>query len=76
MDKYKAQLVAKGFTQVEGIDYDETFSPVVKFQSIRTLMAAVAYHDLELHQMDVKTAFLNGELDEETYMNQLEGFLV
>ena len=62
--------------QVEGIDYFETFSPIVKFQSIRTLMAVVAYHDLELHQMDIKTTFLNGELDEEIYMKQPKGFLV
>ena len=75
LDKYKARLVAKGFTQVEGIDYEETFSPIVKFQSIRTFAALVACRDLELHQMDVKTAFLNGELEEEIYMKQPEGFV-
>ena len=61
---------------MEGIDYEGTLSPVVKFQSIRTLAALVACHDLELHQMDVKTAFLNDELEEEIYMKQPEGFVV
>ena len=76
LDKYKARLVAKGFTQVEGIDYEEKFSPVVKFQSIWTLEALVARRDLELHQMDVKTAFLNDELEEEIYMKQPKEFMV
>ena len=69
-----AKLVAKGFTQKEGIDYKDTFSPVSKKDSLRIIMALVAHFDLELHQMDVKTAFLNGNLDEDIYMEQPEGF--
>jgi hypothetical protein len=72
---YKARLVAKGFRQTHGIDYDETFSPVAMIKSIRILLAIAAYYDYEIWQMDVKTAFLNGNLLEDVYMTQPEGFV-
>ncbi|GJU07406.1 retrotransposon protein, putative, ty1-copia subclass [Tanacetum coccineum] len=68
-------LVAKGFTQTYGVDYEETFSPVADIKAIRILIAIVAYYDYEIWQMDVKTAFLNGRLNEDVYMVQLEGFM-
>ena len=70
IEKDKARLVAKEFTQKEGIDYTQTFSPVSKKDSFRIILALVAHLDLELQQMDVKTAFLNGDLEEEVYMKQ------
>ncbi|MCP4491938.1 MAG: DDE-type integrase/transposase/recombinase [Gammaproteobacteria bacterium] len=76
VERYKARLVAKGFTQKYGIDYDETFSPVVRFESVRALIALAAQQGMKLHQMDVTTAFLNGELTEEIFMEQPDGFLV
>jgi hypothetical protein len=66
--KYKARLVAKGFTQKEGEDFFNTYSPVTRLTTIRVLVALAASQGLLIHQMDVKTAFLNGELDEEIYM--------
>jgi hypothetical protein len=72
--RYNARLVAKGFTQKERIDYTKTFSPVSKKDSLHVIMALVAHFDLELQQMDVKTTFLNGDLEEEVYMKQPEGF--
>ena len=74
--RYKAMLVAKGFSQKEGVDYNEIFSPVVKHTSIRVILALVASYNLELDQMDVKTAFLHGLLDEEIFMKQPEGYEV
>ncbi|GKC80336.1 retrotransposon protein, putative, ty1-copia subclass, partial [Tanacetum coccineum] len=72
---YKAHLVAKGYTQTPGIDYKETFSPVADIRAIRILIAIAAFYDYEIWQMDVKTAFLNGYLNEEVYMEQPEGFV-
>jgi transposase InsO family protein len=74
--RFKARLVAKGFSQIPGVDYNDVFSPVVKHSSIRTFFGIVAMRDLELEQLDVKTAFLHGELEEEIYMDQPEGFIV
>ena len=76
IDKYKARLVVKGYKQKEGLDYIDTYSPVTRITSIRILIALAAMHDLKIHQMDVKTAFLNGKLEEEIYMEQPEGFIV
>jgi Reverse transcriptase (RNA-dependent DNA polymerase) len=75
-ERYKARLIAKGFTQKEDIDFNETFLPVSKKDSLRIVLALVAHCDLELHQMDVNTDFLNGELEEEVYMDQPEGFSI
>ena len=74
VERCKARLVAQGFTQKFGIDYDETFCPVVRFESVRTVIALAVQYALKLHQIDVATAFLNGELKEEVYMKQPEGF--
>ena len=72
---FKSRLVAKGFKQTHGIDYDETFSPVVILKSIRILLAIAAYYDYKIWKMDVKIAFLNGNLLEDVYMTQSKGFL-
>ena len=74
--KYKARLVVKGYNQREGLDYFDTYSPVTRITSIRMLIAIAAVYKLEIHQMDVKTAFLNGDLEEEIYLEQPEGFIV
>ena len=76
IDKYKARLVVKGYKQKEGVDYFDTYLPVTRVTSIRMLIAIAALYNLEIYQMDVKTAFLNGELKEEIYMEQPEGFIV
>ena len=70
---YKAWLVAKGFRQVQGVDYDETFSPIAMLKSVWIMLAIAAFYDYEIRQMDVKTAFLNRYLKEELYM--MQGFV-
>ena len=74
IDKYKARLVIEGYKQTEVLDYFDTYSPVTRINSIRMVLAIAALRNLEIHQMNVKTTFLNGELDEEIYIEQLEGF--
>ena len=74
--KHKAKLVAKGFTQIEGIDHNETFSPIFMKNSFRIIIALVAHFDLELHQVDVKIVFLNGSIEKKICMVQPESFKV
>ena len=72
----KARFFAKGYRQTKGIDYQETFASVVRYDSLRVLIAIAASHNLELAQLDVKTAFLNGEVEEEIFISQPEGYIV
>ena len=76
IDKYKAWVVANGYTQKEGEDFFDTYSHVARLTMIRALLYLAASYGLIIHQMDVKTAFLNGELDEEIYMDQPDRFVV
>ncbi|KAH9288209.1 hypothetical protein KI387_032326, partial [Taxus chinensis] len=75
IDKHKARLVAKGYAQKEGIDYEETFAPTAKMKTIKVVCTLAAQKGWRLQQMDVKSAFLNGDLKEEVYMTQPEGFV-
>lgn len=74
--RHKARLVARGFSQKPGQDFDETYAPVVKFATMRMVLAFAAHHDLHLQQMDIKTAYLNGIISEDIYMSQPEGHIV
>ena len=74
LERYKARLVAKGFTKTYGIDYLETFTPVTKLNSVRVLLSLAANRDWPLQQLDIKNAFLNGDLEEEVYMDAPLGF--
>ena len=74
IDKYKLRLVIKGYKQTEGLDYFDTYSPITRINFIRMVLAIAALRNLEVHQMDVKIAFLNGYLKEEIYMEQPKGF--
>ena len=74
-ENFKACLVAKGYSHRKGVDYDEIFSPMVKHTSIRTVLGLVAHFDMQLEQMDVKIAFLHGDLEELVYMVQPIGFI-
>jgi hypothetical protein len=74
IEKYKASFMAPGYSQKEGIDYEETFAPVARYTSIRTVLVITAVMKWKIHHMDVKTNFLNGELEEEVYVEKPQGF--
>ena len=74
IERYKARVEPKGFTQTYGIDYQETFAPVAKINSIRVLLSLAVNSDWPLHQLDIKNAFLNGDLEEEVFMSLPPGF--
>ena len=74
MSRNKARLVCKGYSQEEGIDYGETISPIERLEGVRTLLSYSSHKGFKVYQMDVKFAFLNGILDEEVYIEQVEGF--
>jgi len=74
VEKYKARFVARGFSQIKGIDYEETFAPVARYSSIRTILVLSAQMGWHIHQMDVNTVFLNKVIEEEVYIEQPEGF--
>lgn len=73
--KHKARIVAKGYVQKKGVDFDEVFAPVTRIETIRLLLALAAKGNWEVHHLDVKTAFLNGEIKEEVFVKQPEGFV-
>lgn len=73
IDRYKVRYVAQGYNQIEGVDFNETFAPVAKTSSIRAMLALAAWHGLHVHQMDVETAFLNGDIDYPIFMRQPPG---
>ena len=74
IEKYKTIFVARAFSQKEGIDYEETFPPVARYTSIRSILALASNMEWKLHQMEVKTTFLNGLIEEEVYIEQPQGF--
>ena len=74
MIRNKARLVCKGYAQIEGIDFEETYAPIAKMEAIRMALAYACSKDIKVYQMDVKLAFLNGELEEEVYIEQPKGF--
>lgn len=76
INKYKARLVAKGYIQKHGVDFDEVFAPVARIETVRLIIGMAASLCWELHHLDVKTAFLNGDLKEEVFVSQPEGFVV
>jgi hypothetical protein len=76
IEKHKARFIARGFSQVEGIDYEETFSLVARYTSIQTIIALTKSMGWKLHHMDVKTTFLNGEIEKEIYIEQPDGFVI
>ena len=75
IQRYKARLVAKGFQQTTGIDFNETFSPVIKPCTIQVILTLAASYNWDIQQIDINNAFLNGDLQEVVFMSQLEGFL-